>query len=128
MEVNTGAIQDYLDFRDQHSVPLWMGESGENTDEWIASYRTLLERNNIGWCFWPYKKLDATSCVASINKPVGWDAIIAFADGPRSTFEEVRKHRPEKEKVQKALSDYLERVKFANCRVNQGYLKALGLR
>ncbi len=128
MEVNTGAIQDYLDFRDQHSVPLWMGESGENTDEWIASYRTLLERNNIGWCFWPYKKLDATSCVASINKPVGWDAIIAFADGPRTTFEEVRKHRPEKEKVQKALSDYLERVKFANCRVNQGYLKALGLR
>jgi endoglucanase len=40
----------------------------------------------------------------------------------------VRKHRPPKEKVKKALSDYLERMKFANCRVNQGYLKALGLK
>jgi hypothetical protein len=105
-----------------------MGESGENTDEWINSFRTLLERNNIGWCFWPYKRLDATSCLVSINSPAEWEAIVAFADGPRTTFEEVRKNRPPKEKVQKALNDYLGRIKFANCRINQGYLKALGLR
>ena len=128
MEVNKGAIQEYLDFRDKHNVPVWMGESGENTDEWIAGYRTLLEANNIGWCFWPYKKLDATSCVASINKPIDWDAMVAFADGPRTTFEEVRKHRPPKVKSQKALSEYLEQIKFANCRINDGYLKALGVR
>ena len=128
MEVNKGAIQEYLDFRDKYNVPVWMGESGENTDEWISSFRTLLETNNIGWCFWPYKKLEATSCVASIPTPADWDAIVGFAEGPRTTFEEVRKHRPPKEKVQKALNDYLERVKFANCRINQGYLKALGLR
>lgn len=127
MEVDQEAIQEYLDFRDKYNVPVWMGESGENTDEWIASFRTLLERNNIGWCFWPYKKLDATSCLASINPPKDWDAISDFANGPRTTFEEVRKHRPAKEKAQRALSDYLERTKFANCRVNQGYLKALGL-
>jgi hypothetical protein len=105
-----------------------MGESGENTDEWIDSFRTLLEAHDIGWCFWPYKKLDATSCIASINSPADWAAIIAFADGPRTTFEEVRKHRPPKEKVEKALNDYLERIKFSNCRINKGYLKALGLR
>jgi endoglucanase len=128
MEVNKAAIQEYLDFRDKYNVPVWMGESGENTDEWIRSFRTLLEANNIGWCFWPYKKLEATSCVASINSPAHWDTIVGFANGPRTTFEEVRKHRPAKERVQKALSDYLERVKFANCRINQGYLKALGLR
>lgn len=127
MEVNQEAIQEYLDFRVKHNVPLWMGESGENTDEWISAYRTLLEGNKIGWCFWPYKKLDATSCVASINKPADWDAIVAFADGPRTTFEDVRKHRPSKEKSRRALRDYLEQIKFANCRINQGYLKALGL-
>ncbi|HAF21421.1 MAG TPA: glycosyl hydrolase family 5, partial [Blastocatellia bacterium] len=55
MDVNQQAIQEYLDFRDKHNVPVWMGESGENTDEWIGSFRTLLELNNIGWCFWPYK-------------------------------------------------------------------------
>ena len=126
--VKVDAIQPYLDFRTKYNVPIWMGESGENTDEWIDSFRKLLETNDIGWCFWPYKKLDATSCIVSIKRPEDWDAIIAFADGPRTTFEEVRKHRPPKEKVEKALSDYLEQIKFSNCRVNQGYLKALGLR
>ena len=126
--VKVDAIQPYVDFRTKYNVPIWMGESGENTDEWIDSFRKLLETNDIGWCFWPYKKLDATSCIVSIKRPEDWDAIIAFADGPRTTFEEVRKHRPPKEKVEKALSDYLEQIKFSNCRVNQGYLKALGLR
>ncbi len=126
--VKVDAIQPYLDFRTKYNVPIWMGESGENTDEWIDSFRKLLETNDIGWCFWPYKKLDATSCIVSIKRPEDWDAIIAFADGPRTTFEEVRKHRPPKEKVEKALSDYLEQIKFSNCRVNQGYLNALGLR
>ena len=128
MTVNQDAIQEYLNFRDKYNVPIWMGESGENTDEWIDSFRKLLEAHNVGWCFWPYKKLEATSCIVSINLPQDWNAVIAFAEGPRTTFEEVRKRRPPKEKVQKALSDYLERMKFANCRVNQGYLRALGLR
>jgi endoglucanase len=128
MEVNQGAIQEYLDFRNKHNVPVWMGESGENTDEWIDSFRTLLDANNIGWCFWPYKRMDATSCVVSINPPAEWETIVGFAEGPRTTFEEVRKHRPSKEKVRQALSSYLERIKFANCRINQGYLKALKLK
>jgi endoglucanase len=128
MEVNDAAIQEYLDFRDKHNVPVWMGESGENTDEWISSFRKLLEAKNIGWAFWPYKKLDATSCVISIKSPAEWETIVRFAEGPRTTFEEVRKHRPAKEKVQQALNDYLERIKFANCRINNGYLKALGMK
>jgi hypothetical protein len=127
MEVSQQAIQEYVDFREQHNVPVWMGESGENTDEWIASYRTLLERSDIGWCLWPYKKVDATSCVASINRPTDWDAIVSFADNPRATFEEVRKARPPKDKITAALNGYLENIKFRNCRINEGYLKGLGL-
>ncbi|MCA1619116.1 MAG: glycoside hydrolase family 5 protein [Acidobacteria bacterium] len=127
MEVKQEAVQEYVDFSAKYGVPLYMGESGENTDEWIASFRTLLERNNVGWCFWPYKKLDATSCVASINKPADWDAVAAFADHPRTTYEDVRKNRPPKERIDRALADYLEGIKFKNCRVNEGYLKALGL-
>ena len=128
MEVKQEAIQEYVDFANKYKVPVWMGESGENTDEWIASFRTLLERNGIGWCFWPYKKLDATSCIASINKPADWDAIVVFADHPRASFEEVRNNRPPKEKIDKALADILEQIKFKNCKINEGYLKAIGLR
>lgn len=128
MDVKQEAVEEYVDFSKRYNVPVWMGESGENTDEWIASFRLLLERNRIGWCFWPYKKLDATSCVASIAKPADWDAVVAFADNPRTTFEEVRKNRPPKEKTQRALAAYLEGIKFRNCKINEGYLKALGLR
>jgi aryl-phospho-beta-D-glucosidase BglC (GH1 family) len=128
MDVKQEAVQEYVDFGDKYKVPVWMGESGENTDEWIKSFRILLEQNRIGWCFWPYKKLDATSCVASINKPSEWDAIIAFAEQPHTTFEDVRKNRPPKDTIEKALAAYLEAVKIKNCKVNEGYLRALGLR
>ena len=127
-EVKQEAVEEYLDFGAKYNVPVYMGESGENTDEWIASFRGLLEKNNIGWCFWPYKKLDATSSVVSINRPADWDAIVAFADHPRATYEEVRQNRPAREKVERALAGYLEQIKLKNCRVNEGYLKALGLR
>jgi endoglucanase len=126
--VNEDAIKEFLAFREKYNVPVWLGESGENTDEWIDSFRRLLEAHNLGWCFWPYKKLDATSCITSINPPADWQVIVGFADGPRTTFEEVRKRRPPIEQTRKILGDYLEQVKFANCRVNQGYLKGLGLK
>ena len=126
-DVNQQAIQEYVDFRDKNNVPIWMGESGENTDEWITSYRALLEKNEIGWCFWPYKKIDATSCVASINRPNDWDVIVTFAESPRTTFEEVRKNRPAPEKVKIALAGFLENMKFKNCRINRGYIQALGM-
>jgi len=128
MDVKQEAIQEYVDFSNKYDVPVWMGESGENTDEWIASFRALLEQNGVGWCFWTYKRLDATACVASIQKPADWDAIITFADHPRTTFADIRTNRPPKETIRHALSDYLEQVKFRNCKINRGYLTALGLK
>jgi len=128
MDVKQEAIQEYVDFSNKYDVPILMGESGENTDEWIASFRTLLEQNKVGWCFWTYKRLDATACVASIKKPADWDAIVTFADHPRTTFADIRTNRPPKETVQRVLSDYLEQVKFQNCKINRSYLTALGLK
>jgi len=128
MDVNQQAIEEYIAFRDKYDVPVWLGESGENTDEWVASFRDLLERNRIGWCFWPYKKMDSASCVVSISVPPEWDAVVAFADHPRTTYEGVRNNRPPKEKIEKALGGYLELMKLANCKINRGYLNALGLR
>jgi len=127
VDVNQQIVQEYIDFSDKYKVPIYMGESGENTDEWIASFRELLEKNKISWCFWTYKRLNSTRTVASIKKPDDWDEIVKFAENPRTTFEEVRQARPPKEKVQKALEDYIEMMKFENCKINESYLKALGL-
>ncbi len=120
-------IQQYIDFRDKYNVPVWLGESGENDNEWIKSFRELLEKNNIGWCFWPYKKMGSTRGVVSFNKTLEWDEIIKYAEGSRKNFEDIRKNKPPKEVITKALSDLLENIKFRNCVINKDYLKALGL-
>lgn len=119
-------VQEYVDFREKHNVPLWMGESGENSNQWIGGFRRLQERNNIGWCFWPYKKMDAASCIVTFNRPGNWDLIVKYANGPRSSFASIRRNRPNAELVMKALEEFVQLSNFRNCRVNPEYLTALG--
>jgi len=123
-------IQSYLDFRERYQAPIWMGESGENTDAWIAQFRAMLEKNGVGWAFWPYKKMDATSSPVTFARPAHWDEIVKFAALPGGTgaAEEKMKQRPTIEHARAALADLLEKVKLQNCRLNEGYLQALGMR
>lgn len=126
MPVEQKEIQEYINFRDKYNVPIWLGESGENTDEWINSFRELLEKNNIGWCFWPYKKMDSERSMVSFERTNEWDEIIKYANSLRNDFEAVRKNRPSNEVIKKAFDDLLENIKLAKCKINNGYLKALG--
>jgi endoglucanase len=120
-------IQEYVDFRDKYNVPIWMGESGENTYEWISAWRRLMEKNDIGWCFWPLKRLDTDRSLLSITEPEDFDKIIDFAELPRNTFKEIRENRPPIEISYGLLKSYLRNIRFNKCTVNKGYLKALGL-
>ncbi len=122
-------IRDYMDFRERYDVPIWMGESGENTDEWIAQFVKALEKNNIGWAFWPYKKMEKSSAVVSIIPPADWGKIVEFAKLPRGTgqVEERLKARPDQETIVRAFDQFLENMRLQKCLVNAGYLKALGL-
>ncbi|MCP5363780.1 MAG: cellulase family glycosylhydrolase [Hyphomicrobiales bacterium] len=126
-EADQSVIQDYVNFSTIHDVPLWMGESGENTDDWVTSMRQLLEDNDISWSFWPYKKMGSSSGVVSIPKTKEWDAIIAFANRPRASLAEIRKHRPAQDIITTALGDFLNNVRLENCQLNQGYVVALGM-
>jgi hypothetical protein len=123
-------IRQYIDFRERYDVPIWMGESGENTDEWIAQFVKALEKNNIGWAFWPYKKMGKPSSVVSIVPPADWEKIVEFAKLLRGTghAEERLKARPEQETISRAFAELLESVRVQKCRVNEGYLRALGLK
>jgi len=121
-------IQDYVDFREKVQRPLYMGETGENKDEWVASWRRLMEANNIGWTYWPYKKMEKQSCMTTIQKPENWDLIVEYTKQDRSNFKKINDVRPDRESVQKAMSELLENMKFANCKKNEGYIQALGMK
>jgi aryl-phospho-beta-D-glucosidase BglC (GH1 family) len=96
--VNQEAIQEYLDFRDKYNVPVWMGESGENTDQWISSYRTLLEKHDLDGVFGRTRKLMLHRGGIDQSMLRTGMRIVNFANNPRSTFEEVRKARPRKKR------------------------------
>ena len=90
-------IQDYVDFSVKYNVPMYLGESGENEDDWINSFRILLENNNIGWCFWPYKKMESTRGMVQFPKTKEWEEIIKYAETPKKNFEEIRNAKPHKQ-------------------------------
>lgn len=127
-DTTISVIQDYIDYGKKYNVPIWMGESGENTMQWITSFRTLLDNNKIGWCFWPYKKMDSDRCMLSVNIPAMYDSILAYANEPRSSYAEIRKISPSKDIIKTSLNSLLEEIKFQNCKINMPYLKALNLK
>jgi endoglucanase len=122
-----GEIQSYVDFSEQYQVPIYLGESGENTNDWINTFRLLLEKNNIGWCFWPYKKMDSDRNIVTFKKPEQYEMLSYYADGDHNSFERIRSHRPDIKIVKAALTGFLDSCKAAHCVQNEGYIKALGL-
>jgi len=58
-----GSLNWVLDLRNNYNVPIWLGESGENSNTWFTNLITLCESLNIGWSWWPLKK-------AGINNPL----------------------------------------------------------
>jgi hypothetical protein len=70
------------------------------------------------------------SSVVSIVPPTDWEKIVEFAKLPRGTgqAEERLKARPEQETINRIFAELLESVRLQKCRVNAGYLKALGLK
>ncbi|MGZ3756371.1 MAG: glycoside hydrolase family 5 protein [Mucilaginibacter sp.] len=122
-------IQEYIDFSNKYNVPIYCGETGENNDKWILEFRTLLEKNNISWHFWPYKKMENTKGFMSYNAPEGYDKVIEYTEKNRMSFEEIRKAAPENRgQLKAAIYGILENCKFKNCTDNKPYIEALGLR
>lgn len=124
------SIQPYLDFRAQHNVPIWVGESGENTDKWVAQFRQLLDAHDIGWTFWPYKKMGLTTGFVRFAPPVHWEKIQAYARARRGTdhVEDDQAHRPSAAEIEACFAELLRNIDLSRCEANRGYIEALGLR
>lgn len=127
--VNQSTLSPFLEFRAKYNVPIWLGESGENTDEWVANFRALLERNSIGWAFWPYKKMESTSSPVTFAEPKGWDQVVAYAklshSGGDAGAKARIKDRPPQELIDAAMNELLTNIEFVHCTQNPGYIHAL---
>lgn len=74
------SIQNFIQIREQQNVPLWLGESGENSNVWFRDAIELLERNKIGWAWWPLKKLGYNNPL-QVKQNKGYDQLLNYWKG-----------------------------------------------
>ncbi|WP_213980763.1 cellulase family glycosylhydrolase [Sphingomonas sp. dw_22] len=81
---DAASIAPYLALRDRLGVPLWLGESGENSNVWFRDAIRLVEDQGIGWSWWPLKKIRYNNPLQVDANP-GWDALVAWwlGKGPK---------------------------------------------
>ncbi|MFW5754623.1 MAG: cellulase family glycosylhydrolase, partial [Marinilabiliaceae bacterium] len=110
------SIQWALDMREERNIPIWLGESGENSNTWFNNAISLLERNNIGWAWWPYKKIESPTCNVTAPKTEGYQKILNYWHGEAE--------KPSAEKARDWLMEQAEMLKLENCTINYDVLDA----
>ncbi|MGO8677793.1 MAG: glycoside hydrolase family 5 protein [Limisphaerales bacterium] len=111
------AIARFIALRDRYHQPLWLGESGENSNQWFRDCVALVERNHIGWAWWPYKKVGSESCILTVKRPDEFRKCVDYWNKGGEP--------PSREIAAKGLFDLVENLKAANCRCNTNVARAL---
>ncbi len=75
------SIQWVLDIRETHNVPIYFGETGENSNVWFQTATKLFADHNLGWAWWPWKKIDAIAGPVSVERTAGWQRLIDYWEG-----------------------------------------------
>lgn len=117
-------ISDLIAWRDSTGMCMYMGETGHNTIEWIRESVALYEANNIGYTFWPYKKMGHSSWVG-FRAPEHWNKMIDFAEADRSGYAAIRELRPDQQTMRLALTALLDSCLFENCQIDSAYISAM---
>jgi endoglucanase len=110
------AIKGYLGLRDQYNVPLWLGESGENSNTWFTEAIGLVERHDIGWAWWQNKKMGINNPL-EIVAPKDYQLLLDHWSGKAAS--------PGAEKGWEILSGWLENLKFKNNIVHRDVIDAM---
>jgi endoglucanase len=77
---DVASIQHMLKSRETYNVPVWLGETGENSNVWFVQAVKVLEEHNIGWAWWPLKKLGSSNPLEVRSNPA-YDAIVNYWNG-----------------------------------------------
>ncbi|WP_422004627.1 carbohydrate-binding protein [Roseivirga pacifica] len=100
-----GAIQGMLDMRSSRNVPIWLGETGENSNTWFTNAINLFETNSFGWSWWPLKKLGGNNPL-QIKRNDGYQAILDYWHGNGA--------KPSADEAYDALMQMTEDLKLEN--------------
>ena len=103
---NLNDISYFLQERERLGTPVWVGETGERNPVIYFGTTQYFEYNNIGWSFWPWKKINNRQVLYSVKEPEGYDKIIEYSRGGE---------KPSKDLAEKVFTQLLENIKIENC-------------
>ena len=115
--VDQGYLDWMLPLRDTLNVPLFVGETGENSNFWYRDAVKVFEENGIGWAWWPFKRIGAIQPPLSINYNDKYKNIVDYWNGEKSA--------PSKEDAIEGLTQLTEDIKLENTRYQKDVIDAL---
>lgn len=117
--VETDADIEYITIlRDTYNVPVWVGETGENSNAWFTGLIGLLENQGVGWSWWPLKKLETINASLSIEKNQGYNDLLSYWNGNSTST-------PTVAFAKNALLQLAENTKNENCSFNRDVIDAM---
>ncbi|MFT3846254.1 MAG: cellulase family glycosylhydrolase [Lacibacter sp.] len=113
---NRDAVKKFLAIRDEQNIPIWLGESGENSNTWFTECISLVEENGVGWSWWPLKKMGINNPL-EIKTPEGYNELLAYWSGKGS--------KPTEEQAWKVLQELLQNIQLANNKIHYDVIDAM---
>lgn len=116
--VNTeSAIQFALDIRNSQNQPIWCGEHGENSNHWFTELTELLQANNIGSSWWPYKKLESINGFTDARFPPNYNELLNYFGGTNPNLSPAT--------AVSILTALADSVQLQHCTVKQENVRAI---
>ncbi len=114
---DAGSMSSYINLRNSTQHPLWLGESGENSNAWFTDCISLMEENGIGWSWWTLKKFETVAGPLTVPITPEYDALLKYWQGEAS--------KPSVENALKGLMAMAEGLKLENCVFHPDYIDAM---
>lgn len=116
-QTDYGTIGYLINIRSAYNVPLWLGESGENSNSWFHETISLVESNNIGWNWWTHKKLETITSPLSSSTNENYDKVVEYWNGNSA--------RPTAAEAKQGLFQMAEDLKIENNTLRPDVVAAL---
>lgn len=114
---STNDLDWIIALRNEYNVPLWMGESGENSNTWFTELIASCEQNNIGWSWWPVKK-NGINNVLFVPMSNRYQNLVRYLKGEISTA-------PSALEANQAVLEWAKNQKIENNRVQRDVIDAM---
>ncbi len=113
---NENALDWITSRRETLNVPVWLGESGENSNTWFTNAISLCETNHVGWSWWPVKKNGINNILRVKTNPEYQDLLDYWAGSGSA---------PSADDAFQALLGWAEAHKFENCEIAHDVIDAM---